>query len=102
MTIALLLYSLLFLVAYPGTSAKRALNILFLFDCLLFSVCTLGQSYPFESFSSAAWRSQGCGGLYGRLFKPAIDWVFLVFFNQHEHCANAYFRAKLNLPEDQR
>jgi hypothetical protein len=76
----------------------RIINILFIFDCFLFSVCTLGKSYPFESFSSAAFRAELSGRFYGRA-RPVIDWLFSF---QPDHCENAYYRAFLNLPEDQR
>lgn len=80
---------------------ERFINVIFSLDCFLFSLATLGGSYPFESFSSAAWRAEGMGKFYGRARKH-IDAIWLFCFNQTDHCANAYFRAKLNLPEDQR
>ena len=43
----------------------RVINILFALDCLLFSICTLGRAYPYESFSSAAYRAELNGRLYG-------------------------------------
>ena len=78
----------------------RIANILFAFDCFLFSFCTLGLSYPHESFSSAAWRAEKNGLFYGR-FRPKID-RFFAFFGQLGHCEWAYDHAKYNLPEDQR
>ena len=47
----------------------RIANKMFAFDCFLFSFCTLGLSYPHESFSSAAWRAEKNGLFYGR-FRP--------------------------------
>lgn len=74
----------------------RIINILFALDCFLFAVCTLGASYPFESFSSAAWRAESLGLFYGRARKW-IDKLLGV-----GHCCRAYHFAKLNLPPEQR
>jgi hypothetical protein len=78
------------------TLRERLTNMAFALDCFLFSVCTLGKSYPSESFSSAAFRAEQMGLFYGKV-RPAIDAVF-----GKGHCAEAYIHAKLNLPEDQR
>jgi len=75
---------------------SRLVNILFIADCFLFSLCTLGAAYPFESFSSAAWRAETRGLFYGK-FRPLIDWIF-----GDDHCQKAYECARLNLPDDQR
>jgi len=79
---------------------QRFINLLFALDCFLFSVCTLGGAYPFESFSSAAYRSELMGGFYGRVARPLIDWLASPW--QAAHCRTAYYRAKLNLPGDER
>lgn len=76
----------------------RVINILFALDCFLFSLCTLGKAYPYESFSSAAYRAELHGSLYGKM-RPIID---SIFFFQQNHCQKAYTYAKLNLPEDMR
>ena len=78
----------------------RLVNILFTFDCFMFSVCTLGKSYPGESFSSAAYRAEKYGMFYGR----ARKWIDKGFglLRQVKHCEWAYTQAKFNLPEDQR
>lgn len=78
----------------------RLINILLALDCFAFSVVTLGGSYPFESFSSAAYRAESRGQFYGRV-RPVIDWLFGLL-GQREHCRTAYFSAKNNLPEDMR
>jgi hypothetical protein len=75
---------------------SRVVNILFIADCFLFSLCTLGAAYPFESFSSAAWRAETNGLFYGK-FRPLID---ALFWFQPGHCQRAYTRAKFNLPQD--
>lgn len=78
----------------------RLIDVLFSIDCTLFSICTLGGSYPYESFSSAAYRAE----LHGRYYKyarPIIDWLFSLL-GQTEHCKYAYYYSKYNLPEDMR
>lgn len=79
---------------------KRIINVLLAVDCCLFALCTLGGSYPFESFSSAAFRAEKLGLFYGKA-RPMIDWFFSLL-GQKDHCRVAYASAKLNLPEDQR
>ncbi len=79
---------------------NRLINILLALDCFVFSLATLGRSYPFESFSSAAYRAESRGQFYGRA-RPWIDQLFGLL-GQKEHCRTAYFSAKNNLPEDQR
>jgi hypothetical protein len=76
----------------------RLVNIIFAADCFLFTLATLGGSYPYESFSSAAWRAEERGMFYGK-FRPAIDWLFK--WHKSNHCEWAYNNAKFNLPEDQ-
>ena len=79
---------------------NRIVNIIFAFDCFMFSVCTLGKSYPYESFSSAAYRAEKYGMAYGR----ARKWIDKGFglLGQVRHCEWAYTQAKFNLPEDMR
>lgn len=79
---------------------NRIVNVIFSLDCFLFSVATLGKSYPYESFSSAAWRAELQGRFYGRSRK----WIdrFMGLFGQVDHCRVAYEMAKYNLPEDMR
>jgi hypothetical protein len=78
----------------------RLVNILFAFDCFVFSVCTLGKAWPGESFSSAAYRAEGMGAFYGYV-RPAID-KFFSLLGQKDHCKTAYFGARFNIPEDMR
>lgn len=78
----------------------RIVNILLALDNFLFALVTLGGSYPFESFSSAAYRAERLGKSYGKA-RPLIDWLFGLL-GQREHCRAAYESAKFNLPEDQR
>lgn len=79
---------------------SRIVNILLALDNFLFALVTLGGSYPFESFSSAAYRAENMGKFYGKV-RPLIDGLFRLL-GQREHCKAAYESAKLNLPEDQR
>jgi hypothetical protein len=79
---------------------NRVINILFTFDCFMFSLATLGKAYPGESFSSAAYRGEKYGMFYGRARKP-ID-KFFTLLGQVDHCKIAYDHAKDNLPEDMR
>ena len=95
-----LIYLLLFVLCYRGTLQERTINVLFALDCLLFSICTLGKSWPGESFSSAAYRAERKGMWYGKA-RPLID---ALFFFQPQHCYLAWLSAtqQLNLPEDMR
>lgn len=77
----------------------RLIKIMFMLDCFLFSLLTLGKAYPFESFSSAAYRAELQGRFYGRL-RPVIDWLASPW--QLDHCKVAYKSARFNLPPDQR
>ena len=79
---------------------NRLLNVLLAFDVLVFALVTLGKSYPFESFSSAAYRAEKLGKFYGKA-RPVIDWLFFRLFGQIDHCRKAYEGARFNLPDDQ-
>lgn len=83
---------------------NRLVNILFSFDCLVWTVVTnlfaKDPGYPFESISSAAYRAEKFGIFFGKA-RPVIDWLFS-WLGQTDHCKWAYLRAKDNLPEDQR
>jgi len=82
------------------TVSDRAVTVLFSIDCTMFSICTRGESYPGESFSSAAHRGNKLGKAYGR----AEKWIDAGFslLGQSGHCKWAYDQAKYNLPEDMR
>jgi hypothetical protein len=83
-------------VSMMAAIKERLINIAFAFDCFAFSLLTFGKSYPFESFSSAAYRAEKQGRLYGRA-RPLIDALLGRY-----HCQQAYENAINNLPEDQR
>jgi hypothetical protein len=80
----------------------RFVNVLYAWDCALFTTLTLGVAFQGESFSSAAHRGTKLGKLYGKLEKP-IDAVWYALFRQTNHCKWAYDKARVNnLPEDMR
>lgn len=72
---------------------SRALNIATAIDQCLFVLLTLGAAHPDETPSAAAWRLEGEGRLTGRIFRPAIDWIFarLPFgLAEVDHCQRAF------------
>ncbi len=87
-----------------GVIAARVTNILMAVDCLAWTAITnvfcRSPGYPFETFSSAAYRAERNGLVYGKA-RPVIDWLFS-WLGQREHCKAAYDNAKSNLPEDMR
>lgn len=66
---------------------QRILNWLIALDQFLFCTVCLGQSYPNESASAAAWRLERDGHWAGRMFRPVID---RLFFLDPDHCKNSY------------
>lgn len=84
------------------TAMSRILNVLIALDQFLFCLLTLGGSFPDETASSGAWRSEQQGRWQGKLFRPLIDWLFWPI--QRDHCMHAYNseRNKLQLPRDMR
>lgn len=50
---------------------------------------TLLGGSPDETLSARAWRVEQKGGLWGRLLRPTIDFVFRVF-GDPDHCRLAY------------
>lgn len=80
------------------TKLQRLTDTLFSLDCFLFCLLTLGGSYPYESFSSAAYRAELLNKHF-KYFRPVID---KLFFWEDNHCKNAYLFAYLNLPPDMR
>ena len=82
---------------------RRAFHILLAIDQALFVIVTLGWAHPDEPPSAAAWRLEQEGRWQGRLFRPAIDWVFahLPFgLAETDHCRSAFEseKARLHLP----
>lgn len=78
---------------------RRTLNVLIGLDQFAWVLITLGHGSPDETISAASWRMEQQGKLAGRLMRPFIDFLFLVF--ETDHCRkafNAEFR-KLQLPQ---
>lgn len=79
---------------------QRLLNLFTAFDQLAYVLVTLGYGYPDETLSSAAWRSEQNGRIFGRIFRPLIDALLRPI--EREHCYQAYLaeRRRLQLPGD--
>ena len=45
-----------------------------------------------ETLSARAWRTEQDGKMFGRLFRPVIDFIFIVitFGRDHIHCFRSY------------
>ena len=76
---------------------KRLMNILVIFDKLVYQLITLGYGSQFDTISSAAYRMEQKGRLVGRLSRPAIDWLFSMLGDKN-HCFTSYISAKYNIP----
>jgi hypothetical protein len=68
----------------------RILNLLTALDQLAYVVLTLGAGSPDETLSAAAWRTEQDGKMLGRIFRPAIDWLFAALFDDIDHCRKSY------------
>ena len=73
------------------------MNILVIFDKLVYQLITLGYGSQFDTISSAAYRMEQKGRLVGRLSRPAIDWLFSMLGDKN-HCFTSYISAKYNIP----
>lgn len=76
---------------------KRLMNILVIFDKLVYQLITLGYGSRFDTVSSAAYRMEQKGRLVGKLYRPVIDWVFSALGDE-KHCFTSYISAKYKLP----
>ncbi|MFD0669730.1 hypothetical protein ACT80S_18570 [Ramlibacter sp. MAHUQ-53] len=85
---------------------QRFLNLLIALDQLAYVVVTLGAGFPDETLSSAAWRVEQEGRIFGQVFRPVIDALFFVLTlgAQRNHCRAAYCAEKrrLQLPQTYR
>lgn len=81
---------------------QRILNILTAIDQLVYVVITLGYGFPDETLSSAAWRAEQKGRIFGRLFRPVIDALLRPI--EREHCYVAYLaeRRRIQFPKELR
>lgn len=70
----------------------RLLNWLIALDQFLFCTLCLGNSFPDETASSAAYRLEQEGRWQGKLFRPLID---ALFFFDVKHCKSSW-EAELN------
>lgn len=76
---------------------KRLMNILVIFDKLVYQLITLGYGSRFDTVSSAAYRMEQKGRLVGKLSRPVIDWLFSMLGDKN-HCFTSYISAKYNIP----
>jgi len=67
---------------------RRILNFLIAFDQFVFSIITLGGSWPDETMSAAAYRQEKNGKMVGRVFRPIIDFLFRAI--EKDHCRLSY------------
>lgn len=76
---------------------RRLLNLLIAFDQLAWVMVTLGHGSPDETMSAAAWRMETAGKWQGRIFRPLIDFIFLVltFGRDDTHCLDSYESERL-------
>jgi len=72
----------------------RILRILVALDVFVFALVTLGGAKRNETISSAAWDLELDKKWQGRLFRPAIDWMFSPL--QKNHCFNAWRKERNN------
>ena len=78
----------------------RILHFLIAFDQFVFSIISLGGSYPDETISAACYRLEKDGRKAGKIFRPLVDFLFLPI--EKDHCYQSYL-AELNnsqLPKD--
>lgn len=66
----------------------RTLTILYIADNLLLAIITAGNCKVGETLSSVAWELSFEKKLLGRIFRPAIDWMFSPL--EKEHCLKAW------------
>lgn len=71
---------------------QRLLNIAIALDQLVYVLVTLGAGSPDETLSAAAYRTERAGKLFGKVFRPLIDLLFLPIESQH--CYKAYESEK--------
>jgi len=66
---------------------QRILIILYLFDCFVLSLITLGACKIGETISSVAFITEMDGKLIGKLMRPVID---TVMWWDKDHCYGAW------------
>jgi len=78
----------------------RILHLLIAFDQFLFSLFSLGGSWPDETISAACWRIERDGKKIGKIFRPFLDFIFSPL--EKEHCYESYMSEvkRSHLPDD--
>ena len=81
---------------------RRLLHVLIALDQLIYVLITLGNGYPDETLSSAAYRLELRGHFWGRFWRPIIDWLFRPI--EQNHCQQAYNAEyrKMQMPRELR
>ena len=81
---------------------RRLLNLFTALDQFVYVLLTLGYGYPDETLSSAAWRAEQKGRVFGRVFRPVIDALLRPI--ERDHCYQAYLaeRRRLQFPRELR
>jgi hypothetical protein len=70
------------------TIKRRILNVLISFDQFIFSVITLGWSFPDETISSALYRYEQKGSRFAHYGRRFVDWLFT--YIEDNHCYQSY------------
>lgn len=68
---------------------KYILNVLIAIDQL---INTLIGGYPDETLSASAWIGEQQGKILPKIFRPIIDFIFLIF--EKDHCYKAAMSEK--------
>jgi hypothetical protein len=77
---------------------RRVLNLLIALDQFMYVLLTLGNGYPDETMSAAAWRLERAGKWQGKLFRPLIDALFRPI--ERDHCYQSFMSEvyRLHIP----
>ena len=80
---------------------QRVRNLLISVDQFIYVWISFGNGLPDETMSSAAWRTEQKGKLFGKIFRPVIDWIFRRF-GEDDHCFKSYMSEKYrtHLPDE--
>lgn len=78
----------------------RLLNLLIALDQFIYVMVTLGAGSPDETLSAAAYRTEQNNKVFGKLFRPVIDFLFRLF--ETEHCKKAFVaeQRRAHLPRE--
>ena len=79
---------------------QRLLNLAIAIDQVAYVLITLGAGSPDETLSAAAYRTERSGKLFGKVFRPTIDFLFSPL--ERNHCYRAFMAEKLRtqLPKE--